>query len=261
MATTEAAYTLDNTWAKAHRRLTLIEEMCDVGTTARMASLGVRPGWRCLELGAGAGSIARWLSDRVGSDGRVTAVDLEPHFLLEDPRDNMDVVRQDIVADGIPGDGYDLIHARALLMHLPNREELIRDLLARLRPGGAILLEEADFYPLLATASGAVRDVIACACEVAKTRGGDWTWARHLPNRLTAAGAAEVAAVTVELPMVAPGNLMGEFCSLTLEQISPLLLATGLSAGALTAAVAQLAGPECWHSWFVVIAASARRPA
>ena len=146
MTTDQAAYTLDNTWENAQRRLSVLESIYDPGTTTRLTALGVDAGWRCLELGAGGGSIARWLCDRVGPSGSVTAVDLEPRFLEADPRPNLEIHRRDILAEGVPGDGYDLIHTRALIMHLPNRERLIADLVRRLRPGGVMLLEEADFY-------------------------------------------------------------------------------------------------------------------
>ena len=147
MTRDQIAYTLDNTWEKAHHRLTLLESIYDPGTISRLTALGVGAGWRCLEVGAGAGSITRWICDRVGPDGLVAAVDLEPLFLERDPRPNLEIHRRDILTEGFPGDGYDLIHARALFMHLPDRDALIADLAGHLRPGGVILLEEGDCFP------------------------------------------------------------------------------------------------------------------
>ncbi|HEV7862213.1 MAG TPA: SAM-dependent methyltransferase, partial [Acidimicrobiia bacterium] len=72
MTRAETTYTLDNTWERAHQRLTLLESLLDQSTISRLASLGVDAGWRCLELGAGAGSIARWLCNAVGATGMVT---------------------------------------------------------------------------------------------------------------------------------------------------------------------------------------------
>lgn len=94
MSTDHASYTLDNTWEHARRRLSVLEGVYDPSTTARMTALGVEAGWRCLELGAGGGSIARWLCDSVGPTGSVTAVDLEPCFLEADPRPNMEILRR-----------------------------------------------------------------------------------------------------------------------------------------------------------------------
>ena len=51
-------------------RLKLLEALCDPWTFRHLDGIGVRQGWRCLEVGAGAGSVVRWLSERVGPHGR-----------------------------------------------------------------------------------------------------------------------------------------------------------------------------------------------
>jgi Lysozyme inhibitor LprI len=71
-------------------RLALLEQRFDTGTIRRLGDLGVRSGWRCLEVGAGHGSIARWLSDKVGPAGSVVAADIDARFLTGLP-DNVDV--------------------------------------------------------------------------------------------------------------------------------------------------------------------------
>src|SRR5918999_4558163 len=100
------------------RRLELLEQCLDPITTRSLDAIGVEAGWRCLELGGGGGSVTRMFCDRVGPGGRVTAVDLDTRFLEELGRENLEVQCRDVVADGLPGDAYDLIHARLLLMHL-----------------------------------------------------------------------------------------------------------------------------------------------
>ena len=62
-------------------RLKLLEAVCDPWTFRHLDGIGVRQGWRRLEVGAGAGSVVRWLSEPVGSAGRVVAGDLDPRFL------------------------------------------------------------------------------------------------------------------------------------------------------------------------------------
>jgi 2-polyprenyl-3-methyl-5-hydroxy-6-metoxy-1,4-benzoquinol methylase len=51
-------------------RLGLLERLADPITLRRLQSLGVGVGWRCLEVGAGHGSIVRWLARQVGPQGR-----------------------------------------------------------------------------------------------------------------------------------------------------------------------------------------------
>jgi hypothetical protein len=65
----------DSPAAFERERLALLAQLADPLMTQRLSRLGVGPGWHCLEAGAGAGSVARWLASRVGPAGRVVATD------------------------------------------------------------------------------------------------------------------------------------------------------------------------------------------
>ena len=58
------------------------------------------PGTRCLEVGAGGGSVAFWLAEQVGQSGVVVATDLETDFLESEASSHpgMEVLRHDITA-------------------------------------------------------------------------------------------------------------------------------------------------------------------
>ncbi|HEY2577030.1 MAG TPA: hypothetical protein VGI74_12035, partial [Streptosporangiaceae bacterium] len=71
------------------RRLVALEEGYDPGTVSRLENLGVGRGWSCLEVGAGAGSITRWLGRRVGAEGEIVAIDLDTSFLDVFDADNV----------------------------------------------------------------------------------------------------------------------------------------------------------------------------
>ena len=259
MAADGIGYLLDNTDEQELQRLRLLESVWDPGTTARLSALGVGAGWRCLELGAGGGSITRWLCDRVGPGGAVTAVDLEPHFLEADPRPNLEIHRRDIVAEGIPGDGYDLIHTRFLLMHLPNRDKIIHELVGRLRPGGVILLEECDFHPVSAADSPLYVETWAEACAAGAETGGDWSCGRDLPATLCDAGAVGVKAL-VETALFVGGEPISQVIAMTWKQLTPLLVARGYPAERLAAAIAELGDASRWFPSCGLVAASAYRP-
>ena len=126
-------------------RLRLIETDQDPQTFWCLEALNVGRGWRCLEVGAGAGSVARWLSRQVGPEGRVVAADLDLRFLddLRDP--NIEVRLCDITRDDIEPGYYDLVHSRNLLMHMANPAEVLERMVATLRPGGWLLADEPDF--------------------------------------------------------------------------------------------------------------------
>src|SRR5437588_12538585 len=93
-ARTLGTYLVPNSWDHARKRLELLEGCFDPGTIRRLEATGVRPGWRCLEVGGGGGSITRWLCERVGVLGRVTVVDIDTRFLEELDYPNLEVRRQ-----------------------------------------------------------------------------------------------------------------------------------------------------------------------
>ena len=112
--------------------------------------MAIWPGWRCLEVGGGGGSIARWLCQQVGAQGQVVATDIDTRFLDELDLPNLEVLRHDAVNDALPEAAFDLVHARAVLCHLAGRDEVLSKLVTALRPGGWLLLEEADCYAQVA---------------------------------------------------------------------------------------------------------------
>jgi ubiquinone/menaquinone biosynthesis C-methylase UbiE len=99
-----------------------------------MTALGIREGLRCLEVGAGGGSVAAWLCEQVGPTGRVVATDINIQLLQHMNRHNFEAIEHDITVDSPPESGFDLVHTRWLLHHLPE-PELIRRMIDALRPG------------------------------------------------------------------------------------------------------------------------------
>jgi len=126
------------------RRLQLLAELFDPASISRLTRIGISPGWRCLEVGAGGGSIARWMADRVGSAGSVLATDLDTRLLSSLGARHIEVRTHDITNDGLEQGGYDLAHARSVLTHVSDPEAAARNMVRALRPGGWLLLEEPD---------------------------------------------------------------------------------------------------------------------
>lgn len=122
---TQSGYVLTASGREAHEitRLELLQQIFDPITERRLEL--VQSGWRCLEVGAGRGSIARFLADRVGPTGAVIAADIDVGPLSDLEATNLEVVRFDILSDPfelVGGAGsFDLVHARFLLQHLSDR--------------------------------------------------------------------------------------------------------------------------------------------
>ena len=102
--------------------------MEDPATIEYLGRIGVGPSWRCLEVGAGCGSIARWLSDRVGTGGHVVATDIHLSFLSVPESPQLEVRRHDITSDELETGAFDLVHARNLLTHVPRRVSALKKL-------------------------------------------------------------------------------------------------------------------------------------
>lgn len=130
-------------------RLRLLEGLLDPVSTRRLEATGVARGWSCLEVGAGAGSLARWLSERVGPAGTVVATDIETRFLqgLEGP--GLEVRRHDIATDPLERGAYDLVHCRTVLMWLAEPERALARMARAVRPGGWLVVEESDYGSIL----------------------------------------------------------------------------------------------------------------
>ena len=88
------SYIFDNAAEReTAERFSSLETLHDPDTIRHLLGTGVGQGWRCLEIGGGNGSIARWLADCVGPEGHVLATDIDPRFLTSSGRANLEVRR------------------------------------------------------------------------------------------------------------------------------------------------------------------------
>jgi SAM-dependent methyltransferase len=188
----------DSPDAFERERLALLTQLADPITTRRLTDLGVGPGWRCLDVGAGDGSVARWLAGRVGPDGRVVATDLNPRFLGGHGLPNLEVRRHDILEDELEAAHYDLVHCRCVLQHLPDPLRALRRMVDAVRPGGWLFVEEIDSGSVGATDPGHPR-----AAEFDRTTRPLWgnrqatgpidtTFGRRLPALVERVGIREL---------------------------------------------------------------------
>ena len=122
------------------------------------------------------------------------AVDHDVRVLAATPAPGLEVREMDLVSGELPRDAFDLVHTRLVLIHVPERERLLARLVAALRPGGVLLVEEDDVHPVLATAEGAYREAWLAMLRMTDDAGVDAEWARGLPERLGALGLADVVA-------------------------------------------------------------------
>lgn len=182
----------------ARTRFEALSEMFDRVTKRYLRGCGLDRGWQCLEVGAGGGSIATWLSKRVGSTGRVIATDIDTSFLQIKNLQNLEVWRHDITCDPLPERAFDLIHSRMMLIHLPERDQVLLRLVSALRPGGWLVAEEFDGLSLAADPTISPGEVVLKTHQAMqslnKDRGLDGRYGRLLFGRFRALGLDEIAA-------------------------------------------------------------------
>src|SRR3954454_4962832 len=123
--TVNAGNVLDQAWHDERSRLRRVTSLYDPRTLDLCQRLGVSAGWDCLDAGAGTGSLALGLLERVAPTGTVTALDADARFLRPLDVDNLDVIEADLNEIRLPVDRYDLVHSRLVLEHLPRRDEVL----------------------------------------------------------------------------------------------------------------------------------------
>jgi SAM-dependent methyltransferase len=180
------------------QQMTHLQTCLDPNTINQLRQIGVEPGWRCLEVGAGGGSIAHWLVNQVGPTGHVTATDLRIEHL--NPHPNLRILEHDISRDEVPDPGWDVIHARLVLQHLPNRREVVAKLGRALRPGGWLLLEDFDCRRLPVVTAPDPEDaalfgrVTSAILAVLEGAGADLAWGVDTYTAMRDSGLVEVSA-------------------------------------------------------------------
>jgi len=227
-------YIFDPGWQKECDRLRGMETLFDRYTTQCLLDLGVSEGWQCLEVGCGAGSIALWLAEHVGSSGRVVAVDLDTRFIEGHGKANLDLRQQNILTGALADGAFDLAHARAVLEHIPDRQRALERMISTVRPGGWLVVEATDFggttAATLARYADPLEDApllerIFHAVEAVFTAvGGDAGFGRRLIGALKDAGLENIAG-EVHTPLE-PGG--GEWGRGTIEQLAEHLVHTKL---------------------------------
>lgn len=135
-------YVPDQGFVEERKRLSGMESLWDPGSQALLDELGLGSGSRCLEVGAGGGSMAEWMARR---GAKVTAIDIDTRFIESLASDSIEVRRVDLRTDALPQDEFDLVHARLVLEHLSDRRQILDRLVGSLRPGGWILIEDYDW--------------------------------------------------------------------------------------------------------------------
>ena len=222
-----SGYLYDQGWHDERARLAGIEALWDAGTQALLAAAAA-PGARVLEAGAGGGSITAWLAEQVKPHGKVLALDLDVRFVEPLASDVVEVRQGDLVADDLPEEAFDLVHARLLLEHLPQRDAVLDKLVASLRPGGTLVVEDYDWTAFgFEDADEAEERSVDGILQLMTIAGFDRAYGRRVVSALAARGLEDVEGEGRSL--VIDGSHPGfAFFDLSFQQAAPLAVDAGL---------------------------------
>jgi SAM-dependent methyltransferase len=257
---TRIGYALPNAWELSRRRLDLLAATHDPTSIRCAEALGVGPGWRCLEAGAGQGSFARWLGSRVGSTGGVVAADMDVRLLEGIDVPNLEVRQMDLETGDLPEAAFDFVHTRYVLMHLPSRDDVLRRLAAAVRPGGVLMIEEGGIHPIPATAHGPYLEAWQAFHRMMERAGVDTEWAWGSPGRLVDLGLVDVGA-EFDGEIFRGGSALAQFWSLTWPQVRERIMAAGSPGHVVDDGRAALDDASRWFHGPATVIAWGRRAA
>jgi SAM-dependent methyltransferase len=217
---------LSNAASDEQQRLSGAEALFDLATFRHLDTVGIAAGMRCLELGGGTGSVARFMAERIGSSGSVIVTDIDTAQLVGLDSPNVETRVHDITTDPLDDASFDVIHARLLLEHLSSRLDVLDKLVAALRPGGWLVVEDVEFSAWLYLPverllcepkhlRGPIRSTMAGSALVGATSGWDGEFGRDLPVHLVNAG-LEAIGGEVRSPLI-----------VSCRQVGPILVEAG----------------------------------
>src|SRR5262245_32992149 len=246
-------------------RLRLLESVFDPGSQRALLGTGLRAGMRCLEVGAGAGSVARWVSEVVGPTGRVAAIDINTRFLEEVRSANLDVHEADIRTVDLPPASFDVAHARFVFIHLAEWRAALEATLRLLKPGGHLVLEEPDFSASRALAGKAALrhsfDRVHLAIEAMfSARGMDHAFGLRLPALLQE-HQLHVVALENDAPICQGGEPFARMMGMATRHLRDKDLATGWTTPQDIENYGRFSSEaSCWAIYHGTIRAAARKP-
>ncbi len=180
---------------EGYERLKVLARAHWPATSALFDQVGLGPSIRCLDLGCGGGEVTFEIARLIGPDGQVTGIDMD-EIKLDLAREEANVrgltnveFRSENVNEWNEPEAYDLVYCRFLLEHLSRPLDLLRRMWAAVGPGGAIVVEDADFGGLRCHPPNDGFDFWARAYpSVLESHGGDPAVGRKLYSYFLAAG-------------------------------------------------------------------------
>jgi len=157
-------------------------------------ALGVRPGERAVDVGAGTGSQIRALALLVGADGDALGVEAQPGLRAVAGRRAAEAGSTARFSDGdavalpLPDASVDVVWCERVLQHLSEPERAVAEIARVLRPGGRVALLDTDWATMILHPGDP--GTVAALTAAARSASADPYSGRKLGERLSGAGLA-----------------------------------------------------------------------
>jgi SAM-dependent methyltransferase len=267
-----AVYALGSSTAESERLHRQAEELA-ADSAALLDKVGLRPGQSAIDLGCGPRGVLDLLAARVSPGGRVIGLDADPAhtaavagFAAERGLGGVEVMTADARSTGLPSGSFDLVHARTLLVNVPDPAELVAEMTRLARPGGWVASMEPDegltwCYP----PHPAFERVCEIFRAVISRNGASLTIGRQVSELFRAAG-LEVAGVEARVQMYPLGHsrrmIRPDLLCSTRAQVVAMGLASAAELDELDAAArAHLGDPRTIVVTGLLFLVWARKPA
>jgi len=219
-------YTLPHQLTGEKQRLALMSVLLDPIERALIERLGIRPGWRCLELGCGNGSIAQMLATLVSPTGHVVASDIDLSYVAGLQAQCLEIRKIDVLRDMIEENSYDFVVARALLHHVTPARNALERMVAALKPGGVLLSIEPDMLPCTVTEPDSMRNFWQGWLKWSFESDIDYFIGRKIAHWLDSLGLRDIAAEG-HTPQFNGGSEWATYWIETMRELAPSLTKSG----------------------------------
>ena len=217
-------------------RLAVVNAVHGADTAAFLGRAGLRPGMRVADIGCGIGAVSRWMAEQVGPAGEVWGIDIHPDQVGVASRLSSEAgvgnARFQVgaaQATGLPGDSFDLVFCRFVLMHVAEPMAALQEMLGLLRPGGVLACEDSDFTsPFCEPDHPDYRRLFELYLALGDRKGLDFRIGPKLYRYFLELGLEDVQ-VALAQPVAVRGQVK-RLPGRTVEECAPALLEAGLAA-------------------------------
>ncbi len=267
-----AVYALGSDPAGSARLQRQSEELRPEGM-ALLNRIALCPGQRAIDLGCGPRGIIDLLSAAVTAAGRVVGLDANPahvamagEYARLSGLANVEIVAADARHTGLPSDSFDLVHARTLLVTIPEPAEVVGEMVRLARPGGWVASQEPDMAYQLCYPPQPAWDRLGEIFHASFGRAGaDLHIGRRLTELYRAAGLTEIG-LTAHAGVYPAGHSRRTILPDLVRSLRPTIFELGLAgerelADLDRAVRAHLADPRTVAIAHLLFVAWGRKPA